>query len=73
MESVVKQIENKIISRKRGTFVFPSDFASLGTPESITKSLQRLKASGVLTRVAHGVYYYPKNAGINDLWRIASI
>lgn len=60
MESVVKQIETKIISRKRGIFVFPTDFASLGTPESITKSLQRLKNSGVLLRVAHGVYYYPK-------------
>ena len=60
MESVIKQIESKITSRKRGVFVFPADFASLGTPESITKSLQRLKASGVLIRVAHGVYYYPK-------------
>lgn len=60
MESIAGQIENAILSLGRGTFVFPTDFASLGTPETVTKSLQRLRSSGVIIRVAHGIYYYPK-------------
>jgi len=31
-----------------------------GTPEAVTKSLQRLKSSGMIIRIAHGIYYYPK-------------
>lgn len=60
MESVVKLIENKITSKRRGIFVFPADFALMAPPESITKGLQRLKNSGLLLRIAHGIYYYPK-------------
>lgn len=60
MESIARQIENNIESLGRGTFVFPSDFASLGTPEAVTKSLQRLKSSDKIIRIAHGIYYYPE-------------
>lgn len=60
MESIAGHIENAILSLGRGIFVFPTDFASLGTPEAVTKSLQRLRSSGVIIRVAHGIYYYPK-------------
>ena len=60
MESIAHQIENAILSLGRGSFVFPTDFASLGTPEAVTKSLQRLKSSGMIIRIAHGIYYYPK-------------
>lgn len=60
MESIAHQIENAILSLGRGSFVFPADFASLGTPEAVTKSLQRLKSGGMIIRIAHGIYYYPK-------------
>lgn len=60
MESIAHQIENAILHLGRGSFVFPTDFASLGTPEAVTKSLQRLKSSGMIIRIAHGIYYYPK-------------
>ncbi len=60
MESITHQIENAIESLRRGAFIFPADFASFGTPEAVTKSLQRLKSSGMLIRIAHGIYYYPK-------------
>ena len=60
MESIAHQIEKAIESLGRGSFVFPADFASLGAPETVTKSLQRLKSSGKIIRIAHGIYYYPK-------------
>lgn len=60
MGSVAGKIEKKIMSRSRGTFVFSTDFAALGSPEAVTKSLQRLKSSGKILRVAHGIYYFPK-------------
>ena len=60
MESIARQIETSILSLGRGSFVFPTDFASLGTPEAVTKSLQRLKSGGLIIRIAHGIYYYPK-------------
>ena len=56
----INQIENKIKNFKRGKIFFLDDFAGLGTPESIKKSLQRLTNSGLLIRLANGIYWYPK-------------
>lgn len=56
----INQIENKIKNFKRGKIFFLDDFAGLGTPESIKKSLQRLTNSGLLVRLANGIYWYPK-------------
>lgn len=60
MESIKCQIEKKITNSKRGKLFFPGDFAIFGTPEAIRLSLFRLQKSGLLMRVAHGIYYYPK-------------
>ena len=60
MQSAINQIENKIINHKRGKIFFLDDFADLGTPETIKKSLQRLINSGLLERLANGIYWYPK-------------
>lgn len=60
MESAASQIEDRIKKNKRGQLLFPADFAALGSPEAIKKSLLRMQKSGLLTRVAHGIYYYPK-------------
>ncbi len=56
----INQIENKIKTCKRGKIFFLDDFAGLGTPEAIKKSLQRLTNSGLLVRLANGIYWYPK-------------
>jgi predicted transcriptional regulator of viral defense system len=60
MQTAITQIENKIKNSKRGKIFFLDDFAGLGTPEAIKKSLQRLTNSGLLARLANGIYWYPK-------------
>jgi len=60
MQVAINQIENKVKSHKRGKIFFLDDFAGLGTPDTIKKSLQRLTNSGLLVRLANGIYWYPK-------------
>ncbi|MDR0567386.1 MAG: type IV toxin-antitoxin system AbiEi family antitoxin domain-containing protein [Prevotellaceae bacterium] len=43
-----------------GNCFFADDFAALGTADAIRLALGKLQKSGVLMRVAHGIYYYPK-------------
>jgi predicted transcriptional regulator of viral defense system len=54
------QIEKKIKNHKRGKIFFIGDFAAFGAPEAVKKSLQRLEKSGLLIRLANGIYCYPK-------------
>lgn len=44
----------------KGSVLFVDDFLDFGSPESIKKALLRLKEKGVLVRLAHGIYLYPK-------------
>jgi predicted transcriptional regulator of viral defense system len=60
MQTTIMQIERKIKSFKRGKIFFLDNFADLGTPETVKKSLQRLTNSGLLVRLANGIYWYPK-------------
>ena len=60
MENTSNQIKNKIKNSKRGTLFFPDDFATLGTPDAIRLALGKLHKLGLIMRVAHGIYYYPK-------------
>jgi len=60
MQTAINQIESKIKNCKRGKIFFLDDFAALGTPEAIKKSLQRLVHSNLLVRLANGIYWYPK-------------
>ncbi|GHU64341.1 hypothetical protein FACS1894123_08840 [Bacteroidia bacterium] len=60
MQTTVNQIEKKVKNYKRGKIFFIDDFAALGTPEAVKKSLQRLVQSGLLVRLANGIYWYPK-------------
>jgi len=59
-----KSVENKIIEKiknyKRGKIFFADDFTLLGSADSIRQALQSLQKSGLLVRVATGVYCYPK-------------
>lgn len=60
MQTAVGKIENKIKNHKRGKIFFLDDFADLGTPDAVKKSMQRLVHSGLLMRLANGIYWYPK-------------
>lgn len=60
VESIASQIEKRIESKKRGVFIFSSDFVDIATPENVTKVLQRMMKVGKIIRVCQGVYYYPR-------------
>lgn len=62
MQNIERQIEKKIKEGKRGKFFFPDSFATLGSSTAIRQALQRLQKSGLIMRVAHGIYYYPKKS-----------
>ena len=59
-----QSIENKIVEKiknyKRGKIFFADDFVLLGSANSIRQALQSLQKSGLLVRVANGIYSYPK-------------
>ena len=60
MVSVENKIEMSIKKQRRGKLIFANDFSSYGSSEAVFKALQRLQKSGLMMRVAHGIYYYPK-------------
>ena len=61
---MTQSIENKILeylkNRQKGKIYFSNDFASLGTSESIRKSLSNLVKRDILIRLTQGIYLYPK-------------
>jgi len=60
MQSLEKQIEKYLKSRRRGKLYFTPDFHNI-VPESATRmALSRLVRSKTLIRLAQGIYYYPK-------------
>ena len=63
-QTVSQSIENKITMRLRGkgrgSIVFQQDYAECGSPSAVKSAFFRLYVDGVLIRLAHGVYLYPK-------------
>jgi len=61
---MAQSIENKVLEhlkyRQRGKIYFTNDFATLGTSESIRKSLSNLANKEILIRLTQGIYLYPK-------------
>jgi hypothetical protein len=61
---MTQSTDNKAIEflkyRARGKMYFLDDFASIGSPESIRKSLSVLVKRGTLVRLTQGIYLYPK-------------
>jgi hypothetical protein len=53
-------IKSKLLRRKGGELIFPTDFRGKGTEDAIKKALSRLAQKGVLKRLSHGIYYIPK-------------
>ncbi len=60
--SIHKALKTKIIKRGRGSILFAGDFYTMGSNETIKKILFRLEKQGMLTRLAFGVYLYPKQS-----------
>jgi len=60
MESIDKQISTKISKSKRGKIFFPEDFILTGGQDAIRQALHRLVRKEVLTRLAPGIFLYPK-------------
>jgi CRISPR/Cas system CMR-associated protein Cmr3 (group 5 of RAMP superfamily) len=58
------QVENRIAEAlktyPKGSILFVDDFLDYGNSESVKKALLRLKEKGILVRLAHGIYLYPK-------------
>lgn len=59
-QSTDTKILKRIRGRGRGSIAFQSDFADCGTPSAIKSAFHRLYSNNVLLRLAHGIYYYPK-------------
>ena len=57
-------VENKVAEKlkklQKGSILFVDDFLDFGNSESIKKALFRLKEKGLLVRLVHGIYLYPK-------------
>ena len=60
MRSIVNEIEYKLKSGRRGKILFAVDFSSFGLPKAVNKAMERLTESGLLIRLAQGIYLYPQ-------------
>ncbi len=59
-ETVIKKLTEKISKMPKGKIIFIKDFTSLGSDEVIRQSLKRLSEQKKIIRLAHGIYYRPK-------------
>lgn len=59
-ESTECKIVKCIYGKGRGSVIFQSDFAVCGSPSAIKSAFHRMYSEGILVRLAHGIYYYPK-------------
>ncbi len=60
MVSVYKKIVSRIESSGRGRIFFTDEFLGMGTDDAIRQTLKRLIESGMILRVAQGIYCYPE-------------
>ena len=49
MESIANKIETLIRRKRKGKIYFAENFATLGNPDAVRKSLMRLEKSGFLS------------------------
>jgi hypothetical protein len=59
MQSIHKQVLDKINELERGSIFFPEDFASIGNSESVRQALSRICREGIIIRLSKGIYLYP--------------
>lgn len=58
--SVESQVLKKLKDNKHGKLFFPANFSKIGSADAIHQALKRLSEKGILIRIAHGIYLYPK-------------
>ena len=59
-QSTYNTIRKRVGASERGTLFFPDSFADAGTSDAVRSALVRLCENNVLTRVAQGIYCYPR-------------
>ena len=59
-DSTDSKILRRIESRKRGWVFTPDNFADLGTRQAVDLALMRHRESGLIRKLARGLYDYPK-------------
>ena len=59
-ESTHNKTENAIKKKGRGKLIFSNDFSDFGTNVAVRHALSRLCKSGLILRLAEGIYLYPK-------------
>jgi hypothetical protein len=59
-QSIESKIFNRIKKCGRGNLLFASDFIRYGEQKSVNKALERMMKEGLILRISHGIYYYPK-------------
>lgn len=63
MEGTQKQIYDFLLREGRGKIFFAQDFTMFGTSESVRQALCLLTDDRIITRLARGVYCFPKVVG----------
>lgn len=59
-KSVKDNIAERIAKGGRGRAILIQDMEKVADYESVKKAFQRLTKEGMLIRIAHGIYWYPK-------------
>lgn len=60
LESIDDKILKSVMKRGRGVVFSIEEYAHYGDPDAVQKALSRMARKGVLLRVCHGIYCYPK-------------
>lgn len=58
--SVSNLMFEQIVRNGKGKVIFPVDFISLGSNESVRKALSRLVNENILVRLGRGIYLFPE-------------
>lgn len=58
--SGTEKIRNMILNCPRGSIFFPDDFSFVGSVKLVGAALMRICDEGLITRIAQGIYCYPK-------------
>lgn len=59
MVTVHEAIRRSLSDQKAGNIIFPSDFRGKGSEDAIKMALSRIAKTGLIKRIAHGIYYKP--------------
>ena len=59
-KSVKDNIAERIAKGGKGRVILIQDMEKVADYESVKKAFQRLTKEGMLIRMAHGIYWYPK-------------